>query len=320
MYKPLAAILCAMTLATPAALAQQPSVPPVVRLIVPFPSGGSTDVLARAMAPQLAARLRTNVIVENRAGGSSLIGAAAVAKGPADGSMLLFTTNSLVTAVATMRSVPFDVSKDLIPVAMVSEGPMVLGVSSKSSIKTPSDLIGAARAKPDALTFGTSGVGTFLHLATEWMNDAAGIQTRHVPYKGAAPAALDVAAGTIDFMLAAHASIVPHVQSGRVRLIGVTSRETSPAFPGLPPMASVAPGFSVDLWAIVFAPAGTPIDLVRLLNREINEIAKTRELRMLMEIEGALPVALTPEQLGSRFRDSTATWRRLAAAKSIVID
>lgn len=319
-FRPLALVLSAFALLAPAVMAQQVTVPPLVRLIIPFPAGGSTDVLARAMAPQLAARLKTTVIVDNRPGGSSLIGSSAVAKGPADGSQLLFTTNSLVTAIATMRQIPFDINKDLIPISMVSEGPMVIAVNANSPFKNPADLMAAARAKPNELTYGTSGVGTFLHLSTEWLNDAAKVQTKHIPYKGAAPAAMDLASGTIDFMLTARASILPHVQSGRVRLIGVTSRNPSAAFPGLPPLASVAPGFSVDLWAIVFAPSGTPASLIELFNREINEVAKTKEILALMEVEGALPVDIKPAQLASRFRESTGIWKQIATSKNIVID
>lgn len=320
MLRLLGAFFSLSTLLLPVASAQPASVPPLVRLIVPFPAGGSTDVLARALAPQLAARLHTTVIVENRAGGSSLIGTSAVAKGPADGSMLVMTTNSLVTAVATMREVPFDVSKDLVPVAMVSEGPMVIAVNARSPIKSPADLVAAARSKPDGMTYGTSGIGTLLHLSTEWLNDAANIKTKHIPYKGAAPAAMDVASGTVDFMISARASIMPHVQSGRIRMIAVTSHEHSPAFPGLPPMVSAAPGFGVDLWAIVFAPAGTPANIVQLLNAEINDIAKTKELRSLMEVEGALPVALTPDQISARVRENVSTWRQVAKARNIVLE
>jgi tripartite-type tricarboxylate transporter receptor subunit TctC len=198
MLRCLGVFLFAAALVLPAARAQQAPVPPLVRLIVPFPAGGGSDVLARALAPQLAARLRTNVIVENRVGGSSLIGANAVAKGPADGSMLLFTTNSLLTAVATVRQVPFDINKDLIPVAMVSEGPMVVAVNAKSEWKSPADLVAAARNKPDSITYGSSGAGALIHLTTELFNDAANMKTRHIPYKGASPAAIDVASEAVN--------------------------------------------------------------------------------------------------------------------------
>ncbi|MDM0022235.1 Bug family tripartite tricarboxylate transporter substrate binding protein [Variovorax saccharolyticus] len=303
-----------------AASAQQPAVPALIKIVVPFGAGASTDIMARAVAPQLAARLGTSVIVENRAGGSSLIGADAVAKGPRDGSMLLLTTPSTVTAAATVRTVPFDLNNDLVPVALLNEGPMVVAVSTKTDIKSPADLVAAARAKPDTVTYGTSGVGTLAHLATEALSDAAKIRMNHIPYKGAAFGVVDLAAGTIDMMLASNATFAPHIKAGRVRPIAITSREASPSFPGLPTMASSAPGFTVDIWAAVFAPTGTPAPFVQRLNREFNEIAKSKELRELALADGAIPVTLTPQDLAPRIRESFTAWKKLAAAKHIVLE
>ncbi len=320
MTRSLAIFLTAAATLLPVAHAQQVPVPSTIRLIVPLPAGGGTDVMARALAPQLAARLRTNVIVENRVGASTIIGTSAVVNGPADGSMLLLTTNSLVTAVATMRKVPFDVHKDLVPVAMVSEGPMVVAVNAKSAFKSPSDLVAAARSKPDSVTYGSSGTGALMHLTTELFSDAASIKTKHIPYKGAPPAAMDVAGGLIDFVIVSRSAIAPLVEGGRMRMIGITSSEPSPAYPGLLPMASAAPGFGVDLWVMLFAPAGTPSSVVQLLNREINSIAKSKELREVMDVEGARPVELSSEQLGTRLRKDVTTWRDLATAKNFVVD
>jgi tripartite-type tricarboxylate transporter receptor subunit TctC len=310
----------ALSLLVPTVHAQQAPVPPLIRLIVPFPAGGGSDVLARAFAPQLAARLRTNVIVENKVGAASLIGTNAVATGPTDGSMLLFTTNSLLTAVATVRQVSFDIDKDLTPVAMISEGPMVLAVNAKSSFQSPRDLVEAARSKPDSLTYGSSGSGALIHLTTELMNDAANVKTRHIPYKGATPAALDVASGLVDFIIISRSAIIPLVDAGKVRMIGVTSSEPSPAYVGLAPVGTAAPGFGVDLWVMVFARAGTPANLVQMFNREINNVAKSKELRELIDVEGARSVEMTPEQLSARVRKEVATWRQVATSKKIVTD
>lgn len=320
MLKLTGALACLLALVQPAAQAQQPVFPPVVRLIVPFPAGGGTDVLARALAPQLSARLRTNVVVENRVGGSTVIGTSAVAKGPTDGSMLLFTSTSLVTAVATMRKVPFDIDKDLVPVAMVSEGPMVVAVNAKSELKTPKDLVAAARSKPDTMTFGSSGAGALIHLTSELFNESANIKARHIPYKGATPAAVDVAGGLVDYLVVSRSAIAPLVDAGRLRMIGVTSSEASPAYPGLQPMSSVAPGFGVDIWIMVFAPAGMPANMQQVLAREINDISKSRQMRDVMDIEGAHPVELTASQLSARVQKDVATWRKLATTKNFVID
>ncbi|MFT3721143.1 tripartite tricarboxylate transporter substrate binding protein [Pseudorhodoferax sp.] len=312
----LLALVCAAT----GARAQQPPVPPLIRIVVPFAPGASTDVIARLIANQLGPRLGTNVIVENRAGGSGMIGSLAVVKGPKDGSMLLFTSVSMLSTAATTRNVPFDVTRDLVPIAVPGTGPLVIAVSSKTDIHTPADLVAAARARPGQLTHGTGGVGTIAHLAAELLNDAANIQLTHVPYKGAAPAVADTAGGTIDMMLAAKTTFAAQVTAGRMRLVAVTSEQPSPAFPGLPTMASVAPGYAVELWTALFAPAGTPPALVQRLNREVNEIAHSREMVELMQSDGATPLNVTPDEAAQRVRDAYATWKRLAAAKNIVLE
>jgi tripartite-type tricarboxylate transporter receptor subunit TctC len=319
MLKTFWTVLSALALATPA-IAQQASIPPLVRLVVPFAAGGSTDVLARTVAAQLGPRLGTNVIVDNRAGGGGLIGAAAVANGPRDGSMLLLSTGSLVTAAATTKALPLDVNTDLLPVSLIGEGPMVIAVSTKTNLKTPADLVAAARAKPGALTYGSAGVGTIGHLGAELLEDAAKIEMLHVPYKGTSLALIDLSTGTIDLTFAIYSSLQAQIASGRVRLIGVTSREPNPAFPGVLPVSSAVPGFDATTWVAVFAPPGTPAALVQRLNREINEIAKSKEVQDQLRSDGVITTPLTPEQGGARIRASYDLWRKLAIAKKIVVE
>lgn len=313
-------VFSAFTFLTSVASAQQAVMPSVVRLIVPFAAGGSTDVLARTVAAQLGSRLGATVIVENRVGGGGLIGAAAVAKGPRDGSMLLLSTGSLVTSAATTRAVPFDVEADLMPVSLLGEGPMVVAVSTKTDIKTPADLVAAARAKPDELTYGTAGVGTIGHLTAELINDAARIQTKHIPYKGTSQALIDLAAGTIDMTVAIYTTVAPQIKAGRVRLIGVTSRQPSPAFPGVLPIASVIPGFNATTWTAVFAPTGTPPALIQRLNRELNEIALSKEVGEQLVADGVTVKPLQPQEIVPLVHDSFITWKKLATAKKIVVE
>jgi len=263
------AFLVGALLAMTGALAQ----PALVRLVVPFPPGGSNDVIARAMAPQLAKRLGTNVIVENKAGAAGVIGSDAVAKAPPDGSQLLLTSSTFLTTAATQSKLPYDPLGAFTPIAMVAEGPLLVAVPADRPIKSGADLIAAAKARPGALNYGTSGVGSVAHLATELLNGAAQIQTTHVPYKGAGPALIDLAAGQIDVMISNYSSIVPQMKSGKVRAIAVTSAKPSPAFPDLPPLAATVPGYAIEIWVTVFAPAGTPAPLVERLNREINAIS-----------------------------------------------
>jgi tripartite-type tricarboxylate transporter receptor subunit TctC len=213
---------------------------------------------------------------------------------PHDGTTLLFTSTSIVSTQATVRNFPYDVTTDLVPVSIVSDGPMLVTVSAKSGIKTPAQLVAAARAKPDGLTASSAGIGSIGHLSVELLNQAANIRIRHIPYKGAAPALTDVAAGNVDMTIGSNSTVAPQVQTGRVIPIAVTSAGPSPAYPGLPTMASAAPGYHATIWYGLFAPAGAPEGLIKLLNREINEIAKTPEFGRILQMDGATPVSLGP--------------------------
>ena len=303
-------------LASSIALAQ----PALMRIVVPFPPGGSNDVIARALAPQLAKRLGNNVIIENKAGAAGVIGSDAVAKAPPDGSQLLLTSSTFLTTAATQAKLPYDPLAALIPVAMVAEGPLLVAVPADKPIKSPADLVAAAKAKPGALNYGTAGVGSLAHLATELLNGAAGIQMTHVPYKGAGPALIDLAAGQIDVMISNYSSLVSQMKSGKVRAIAVTSPKPSPAFPDLPPLAAAVPGYSMDIWVTMFAPAGTPSPLVERLNREINEISASPELRTFLDPDGALPVALSPAAIGAKLRQDLAQLKKIAAERKISMD
>lgn len=313
-------LLAALALGATSAWAQADAekIPAVVKIVVPFAPGGSNDVIARAIQPGLARRLNTTVIIENKPGAAGSIGSDAVAKGPKDGSVLLLTSSSLVTSAATMpTTTPYNVETAFAPVAMIGQGPMLVAVSATTPYKTPDDFIKAARAKPDAVSYGTAGPGSIAHMSSEMLADAARVQMLHVPYKGAAPALLDLASGQIQMMVSNYSSIVAQIKAGRVRPLAVTSRNPSPSFPDLPPMASVAPGFSAEIWVTVFAPAGTPAPLVQRLNREINEVARQPEVRALLEADGTLPVALTPAEVAQRVREDFAAWKKIATAKNI---
>lgn len=304
----------------PPALSQAVAIPPVIKIIVPFASGSTTDLVARGTAAQLATRLGNTVVVELRGGGSTMIGAGAVANGPKDGSLLLMTTNSTVSAAATLQNTPFDMNRDLVPIALIGDGPMMVGASAKSGIKTPADLVNTARAKPDSITYGTSGVGSLPHLSTELFSDAAKIQLKHIPYKGGGAAVVDLAAGTIDIMFATHSTFAPHIQAGRVVPIAVTTRQPNPAFPGLPSLTSVTPTYSGSVWISVFAQAGIPVPLAQRLNRELNEIAAAREMSTVLNQNGLPPLALSMDELRTRMREEYNGWKKIAVDKKIVLE
>ena len=321
MFRSLGALVsaCGLMLAS-AAMAQPVTIPPLVKIVVPFAAGASTDIIARSVAVRLGARLGTNVIVENRPGANGMIGANAVVNGPRDGSVLMVFSNSLLTVAATTPKMPFDVTKDLIPIAVLGEGPLVLGVTATSNIKTPADLVAAARARPDSITHGTGGTGTIAHMAAELINESAKIQMKHIPYRGASYALVDMSAGTIDMMIAQYSTLAPGIKGGRVRPIAVTTSRPSAEFPNLPIMATAAPGFSVSIWVGLWAPAGTPPSLVQRLNHEVNELTKSKDYAEVLKADGNLPVALTPAELSVRVRDDYTTWKKLATAKNIVLE
>lgn len=295
-------------------------VPKTIRIVVPFSPGGSNDVIARALSGPLAKRLDATVIVENRAGAAGVVGSDAVAKSPRDGSVLLLTSSSFLTAAATQRELPYDAIGAFTPVAIVGRGPMLFAVPADTPFRSPADVIAAARAQPGALNYGTAGVGSIAHLSTELLNDTAKVRMTHVPYKGAANAAVDLAAGRIQVMVSNYSTIAPLMRTGKIRAVAVTSGSAHRAFPDLPPLAAAAPGFDVDIWVGVFAPAGVPPALIGRLNAEINAIAASPELLTVLEPDGALPEAIDAVAFAARLKEELAQWKRIATEHRIVAE
>ena len=309
---------CATAFAQDAGTAQ--AMPKLIRIVVPFSAGASNDAIARSLAPPLARRLETSVIVENRPGAAGAIGADAVAKAPKDGSMLLLSSSTFLTVAATNAKLPYDAITAFAPISIVGSNPSLLAVSSAAPFRTAAQLIAAARSKPGEITYGSAGVGSIGHMATELMASAANIQMRHVPYKGAANAAIDLAGGQIFVMMSSQATLAPFLKSGKVRLLGVTSKQPHPSFPDVPPLINTVPGFSSETWVGVFAPAGTPPALVERLNRAINDIAASPELRNLLEPDGMLPVSATPATFSARIKQELTQWKHIAATRKIVVE
>ena len=314
-----AACVGALLLIASPALAQAP-LPKLIRIVVPFSPGGSNDVIARAIAPQLAKRLDVAVIIENKAGAGGVIGADFVAKSPRDGSVLLLTSSTFLTAAATQSQLPYDAITAFAPVAMVGQGPMLLATSASAPYKTTADALAAARAKPGALNYGTAGVGSIAHLSTELLDDAAKVQMVHVPYKGAANAAVDLGAGQIQIMISNYSTLAPLIAAGKIRPLAVTSKQAHPAFADLPPVATAVPGFAIDIWVGVFAPAGTPASVIERLNREINDIAASPELGVVLQPDGTIATALTSAVFAARVKEELAQWKQIATEHKIVAE
>ena len=315
----IALCLVAAVASTSIALAQVP-LPKSIKIVVPFSPGGSNDVIARAIAGPLAKRLDIPVIVENKAGAAGVIGADFVAKSPRDGSVLLLTSSSFLTAAATQTQLPYDPIAAFAPVAMIGGGPMLLVVSSTTPFKTPADVVAAARAKPGSLNYGTAGVGSIAHLTTELLDDTAKIRMTHVPYKGAANAAIDLAGGQIQVMVSNYSTVAPLMKGGKIKALAVTSGTPNAAFPDLPPLATVVPGFAVAIWVGVFAPAGTPPALVERLNQELNAIAASPDLTPVLEPDGTLPEAISPATFAARINKELGQWKQVATEHKIVAE
>jgi tripartite-type tricarboxylate transporter receptor subunit TctC len=314
-------VLCAALLAAFAPIATaQDALPKLIRIVVPFASGGSNDVIARALAGPLGKRLDVSVIVENKPGAAGVIGTDFVAKAPHDGSVLLLTSSSFLTAAATQRQLPYDPINGFVPVAMLGRGPMLLVVSATTPYNTPAELVADARAKPGILNYGTAGVGSIAHLVTELMDDNAKIQMTHVPYKGASLAAVDLASGQIQVMISNYSTVAPLMKAGKIKALAVTSSKPQAAFPDLPPLAAVAPDFNVDIWVGLFAPAGTPQATVDRLNREINAIAVSPEMAAVLEPDGAQPEAISATTFTARIKEELMQWKQIATVHKIVAE
>ncbi|HKA41073.1 MAG TPA: tripartite tricarboxylate transporter substrate-binding protein [Burkholderiales bacterium] len=313
-------VLCAGALLGSVPAAAQDAAPKLVRIVVPFSAGASNDAIARAIAGPVGKRLDSTVIVENRPGAAGAIGADAVAKSPRDGSVLLLTSSTFLTAAATQPRLSYDPIAAFAPVAVVGQNPSLLAVSSSTPFKSPAELLAAARAKPGELTYGSAGVGSIGHMATELLSAAAKVQMRHVPYKGAANAAIDLAGGQIHVMVSSYSTLGAFLKSGKVRALAVTSKQPYPAFPDLPPLIATVPGFWNETWVGVFAPAGTPARFIERLNQELNEISASPELRALLEPDGMMAVALTPASFAARLKQEFAQWKQIAMDRKIVVE
>jgi len=303
----------------PVAVAQDVT-PKLIRIVVPFSAGASNDAIARAIAGPLAKRLESSVIVENKPGAAGVIGADAVAKSPRDGSVLLLTSSTFLTAAATQARLPYDPLAAFAPVATVGQNPSLLAVSSAAPFKSAAELFAAARARPGEITYGSAGVGSIGHMVTELLCAAAKVQMRHVPYKGAANAAIDLAGGQIQVMISSYSTLSPFLKADKVRLIAVTSRQPHPSFPEVPTLAATLPGFSSDTWVGVFAPAGTPPRFVERLNRDITEISVLPEIKAILEPDGMLPLAMSPAAFAARLKQELEQWKQVAASRKIVAE
>jgi tripartite-type tricarboxylate transporter receptor subunit TctC len=299
----------------PAAAADYPVRP--VRLIIPFPAGGSNDVVGRLVATYLGDRLGRPLVVDNRGGAGAVIGTEAVAKSPPDGYTLLLV--SVAHAVNPwLYRLSYDPVKDFAPVALLAEGANVLAVHPSVPATSVSELIALAKAKPGDLDYASAGIGTFQHLGGELFKLTAGVDIVHVPFRGGGPAMISVVGGHTQVTFPSIAQTLPYIRSGALRALGTGGRARSPVLPDVPTMAEAGlPGYEAVNWWGIVAPAGTPQAIIDRLNAEIAAVQKSAEMQRQLASEGATPVAMTPGAFGAFMASEMEKWGRVVKQDGI---
>ena len=314
----LIALLAGILVATAVSAQGWPQRP--VRLIVPFPPGGATDIAARLLGERLSRVWEQSVLIENRGGAGGGVGAAEAARAAPDGYTLLFPSGSVVTVNQHIYAkLNYDPAKDFVPITNVVSGPQVIVVSAKSPYRTIKDLIDAARAKPEKLTFGHAGIGTQTHLAGENLLFQAKIEAISVPFKGEAPAFVALISGDIDFVPGNLAAVIGHINGGRLRALGVTSKEPAPQLPEVPPISKTIPGFENAGWWGLVAPAGTPKEIVRKIYEDTKRVLESTELKARFYAQGLAPVGNTPEEFARAIAEESALWAQVVSQRKIQI-
>ena len=290
-----------------------------VRLVVPFAPGGAPDLVARGLAPKLSESLGQAVVVDNRAGAGGIIGMEIVAKASPDGHTLVIGSNGPLAIVPNLhRSLSFDVARDFAPVSMVTALPFLLVVHPSLPVKSVKDLVALAKSKPNELNYGSPGNGTTTHLATELLKSATGMKITHVPYKGVADAATALMSGQVQVLSGDLNSMLPHVKSGRIRGIAVTSARRSKLLPEVPTVAeSGVPGFDASGWMGVLAPAATPPAVVERLNASIAKALAAPDTSSRLGALGGEVAASTPAQFATLIRSESAKWGKLIKSAGI---
>jgi tripartite-type tricarboxylate transporter receptor subunit TctC len=292
-----------------------------LRIVIGFPPGGGIDILARLMAPHMAARLGQPVVVENRPGANGIVATQAVIGAEADGHTILFgTTGNLAVNAALYPNAGFDLLRDLAPVSLVASLAFVMVVNPQVPARDLAAFIALAKARPGQLNFASSGNGGLPHLSGELLNAAAGIQTVHVPYRGSAPAFTDVIAGQVQFMFDALAIAQPHIASGRVRALGITGPQPLAGLPGVPVMNTLVPGFEVVNWYGMSVRAGTPAPIIARLQAEVATALAVPEVAERAAGLGLDLVGSTPEAFGQFQRAEIARWSEVVRRGDIKPD
>ena len=309
----------ASAFAAPAFAQAWPAKP--IKLVVPFPPGGGTDIIGRELAQKLAANTGWTVVIDNKPGSGGNLGVDAAAKSAADGyTVVLGQTSNMAINPTLYPKLPYDPVKDLTPVSLVASAPMAVVVAADSPYKTLADLVAGARAKPTAINFATSGNGTVAHLAMEQFQAVAGVKMTHVPYKGAAQGATDLIGGQVQVYVSSVPTLVGHIRNGKMRALAVTSTKRTDDLPQVPTVAETYKGFDAVTWFGIAGPARMPPDVVAKLNAEINKALRAPDLLKKLNDQGADVEGSTPEQFAKLIQDDVARWGKVVKASGAKID
>ncbi|MBL8303348.1 MAG: tripartite tricarboxylate transporter substrate binding protein [Ideonella sp.] len=312
--------LAAATLGGSAYAQAWPSKP--IRIVVPFPPGGGTDIIARETSQRVAKATGWTFVIDNKPGAGGNLGVDAVAKAPADGyTIVLGQTSNLAINPTLYSKLPYDPQKDLVPIVLLANAPLVMVTGMNTPYKSLADAVNAAKAKPGQLNFASPGNGTVAHLTSELFQKAAGVKTQHVPYKGAAQALTDVISGTVDLYMSSVPTLLGQIKQGKLRPLAVTSAKRVDDLPDVPTInESGYKGFDAVTWFGLLAPAGTPKDVVAKLNAEFNKALKDPELAKRLGDEGADAAGGTPEQFAALIRDEIPRWGKVVKDSGAKID
>lgn len=316
MKRAMAGVALALALIESSAAQVYPTRP--VRFIAPFAAGGGSDLIARKLAQKLTDALGQSVVVDNRTGGSGVIGTEIVAKAPPDGHTIMMTTPTFTVNPSLMTKLPYDNIRDFAPISLIATAPHLLAVHPSVPAKSVKDVVVLARARPEQLTFSSGSTGGSSHLSGELFNSMARIKMTHVPYRGGGQAVLAIVTGEVSLGFVDLVSMLPHVKSGRVRGIALTSLKRSSVLPDLPTIAeSGYPGFQSGIWYGVVAPARTPAEIIARLNSELVKIVRSPDFLDSLRAEGAEAVASTPEYFGDHIKKETARWAKVIKEANI---
>ena len=315
-----ALLLAAPLLATGVAQAQAWPTRPLT-MVVPFPPGGPTDLVARVLAQKIGQQLGQQVVVENRAGANSNLGAAYVAKAAPDGYTVLYNTSAVTLSPALYRNMPYSLKQDLAPVALTAVVPLALVVANSVPVSTAQEFIAYARANPGKLSYGSAGNGNITHLGAFQFAKATGIDAVHVPYKGSAPADVDLAAGQIQFMTETINSIMAFVKDKRVKLLAVTTPQRVPAFPDVPTLAEVGvPGGEAGAWQGLMVPARTPRAVIDRLNAEVNKALQSPDVRAQLALQGTEPLGGSVDAYSAYLDQELVRWSQVVKASGVTLE